>query len=75
MPDQDGRETPSGKPPANLAETVRRFIKRYGDDALAEAQRRTRELEEEGDIQAAETWRQVAAAIAAAARSGSNKVH
>jgi hypothetical protein len=49
----------------NLNETVRRFIMRYGDDALTEAQRRVRELEAEGDSDGADTWRQVSAAIAA----------
>lgn len=51
---------------ADLNETVRRFIMRYGDDALDEAQRRIRELEVEGDADGAETWRRVAAAIATA---------
>ena len=67
--------TPPGKLPANLDETVRRFIKRYGEDALPEAQRRARELEEEGDTCAAETWHQVTAAIAAQAKAGSKQVH
>lgn len=49
----------------NLDETVRRFIMRYGDDALGEAQRRMRELVDAGDTDGAETWRRVAAAIAA----------
>jgi len=50
---------------ANFEETVRRFILRYGEAALTEANRRVRELEAEGDSDGAETWRQVAAAIAA----------
>ena len=49
----------------NLDETVRRFIIRYGDDALGEAQRRMHELVDAGDTDGAETWRRVAAAIAA----------
>ena len=57
---------PENETTANLNETVRRFIMRYGDDALGEAQRRMRELEVEGDTDGAETWRQVAAAIATA---------
>lgn len=57
----------------NFDETVRRFILRYGDAALAEANRRVHELDSEGDSDGAETWRQVAAAIAAqsAPRTGS----
>jgi hypothetical protein len=57
---------------ANFDETVRRFILRYGEAALTEANRRARELDSEGDSDGAETWRQVAAAIAAqnAPRSG-----
>tara|TARA_R110000796_G_scaffold184211_4_gene300794 strand:+ start:102 stop:308 length:207 start_codon:yes stop_codon:yes gene_type:complete len=50
---------------ANFDETVRRFILRYGEAALTEANRRVRELDAEGDSDGAETWRQVAAAIAA----------
>lgn len=50
---------------ANFEETVRRFILRYGEAALTEANRRMRELDAEGDSDGAETWRQVAAAIAA----------
>ncbi|MAY66914.1 MAG: hypothetical protein CMM77_07280 [Rhodospirillaceae bacterium] len=49
----------------NFDETVRRFILRYGEAALAEANRRVQELDSEGDSDGAETWRQVAAAIAA----------
>mgnify|MGYP003671758253 CR=1 FL=1 len=57
---------------ANFDETVRRFILRYGEAALTEANRRVRELDAEGDSDGAETWRQVAAAIAAqsASRTG-----
>ncbi|HBT43796.1 MAG TPA: hypothetical protein DIW51_10635 [Rhodospirillaceae bacterium] len=57
---------------ANFDETVRRFILRYGESALTEANRRAQELESEGDSDGAETWRQVAAAIAAqsASRTG-----
>ena len=50
---------------ANFDETVRRFIERYGETALTEANRRMRELTAEGDSDGAETWRRVAAAIAA----------
>lgn len=57
-------------------ETVRRFMKRYGENALAEAQRRLRELEREGDADGAATWRRMAAAIAvAAAMPGSRRLH
>lgn len=55
---------------ANFDETVRRFILRYGEAALTEANRRAHELETEGDSDGAETWRQVAAAIAAQSAPG-----
>ena len=49
----------------NLNETVRRFILRFGESALSEANRRLHELELAGDRDGADTWRRVAAAIAA----------
>ena len=68
MPDQFG--------PSNIDETVRRFIMRYGDQALAEAQQRLAELEHEGDRGGAETWQRVVAAIASTVRnSSSGRVH
>ncbi|PIW26174.1 MAG: hypothetical protein COW30_16370 [Rhodospirillales bacterium CG15_BIG_FIL_POST_REV_8_21_14_020_66_15] len=60
----------------NFDETVRRFIVRYGEDALAEAQRRVHELEAAGDAEGADTWRRVAAAIAISlADPGTGQLH
>lgn len=68
MPDQLG--------PSNIDETVRRFIMRYGDQALAEAQRRLAELEREGDREGAETWQHVVAAIASTTgKAASRRLH